>query len=154
MLLDSAVLLRGHKIRRFFEFLWFPPKKAAMETDVQSTVHRQENKSDSGQGPLKSNSFSTCINRLTGSLPDNSECPVDALGEIQMIRCPSCDCRRTHRSRSKGLLEKWLLAMICVRPFRCEQCDERFFAWSLRKIPNELHPATNGKNRFSSPKPA
>ena len=44
-----------------------------------------------------------------------------------MICCPNCDSARIHLSRRKGLLEKGILAMIFVRPFRCEECDGRFF---------------------------
>jgi hypothetical protein len=65
--------------------------------------------------------------------------------ETQKIRCPSCDSHRIHQSRRKGLLEKWLLAMIFVRPFRCERCDLRFFTWSVKRIPDALHRVRNGE---------
>ena len=59
-----------------------------------------------------------------------------SLGGTQTITCPSCGSRRIHQSRRKGLLEKCILAAIFARPFRCERCDERFFALSLKKVPN------------------
>ena len=54
----------------------------------------------------------------------------------KMICCPNCDSARIHPSRRKGFLEKGLLAMIFVRPFRCEKCDDRFFRWSFSTNPN------------------
>ena len=46
-----------------------------------------------------------------------------------MICCPNCESARIHLSRRKGFLEKGILAMIFIRPFRCEECDDRFFRW-------------------------
>jgi hypothetical protein len=53
-----------------------------------------------------------------------------------MICCPNCDSARVHLSRRKGLLEKGILAMIFIRPFRCEECDGRFFRWCFSTDPN------------------
>jgi hypothetical protein len=53
-----------------------------------------------------------------------------------MICCPNCDSARIHLSRRKGFLEKGILAMIFVRPFRCEVCDVRFFRWCFSTNPN------------------
>ncbi len=41
----------------------------------------------------------------------------------------------THRSRAKRILESVLLAVIFMRPFRCAECDSRFFRWSTAKKP-------------------
>ena len=49
------------------------------------------------------------------------------------INCPSCQGQRIHRSKTKGVLESGLLAMIFVRPFRCEKCDYRFFRWKQNR---------------------
>jgi hypothetical protein len=49
------------------------------------------------------------------------------------IRCPDCGSLQTHRSRKRGIVEYVLSAIIFVRPFRCEECDARFFRWSLRE---------------------
>jgi len=51
------------------------------------------------------------------------------------ISCRRCSSPRTHRSRRKGFLESGLLTMLFVRPFRCEQCDHRFFRWSFSANP-------------------
>ena len=53
-----------------------------------------------------------------------------------MISCPSCRGERIHQSRRNGFLEKVILAMIFVRPFRCEKCDDRFFRGSFSTNPN------------------
>ena len=52
-----------------------------------------------------------------------------------MICCPNCESARIHQSRRKGIVEKLILALLLVRPFRCEVCDQRFFRWSLAASP-------------------
>ena len=53
-----------------------------------------------------------------------------------MLSCPDCQSCQIHRSRRRGILERAVLRMIFVRPFRCEKCDLRFFRWSLAPNPN------------------
>ncbi len=48
-----------------------------------------------------------------------------------MMSCPLCHSKRIHRSRRKGIIEKGILPLIFVKPFRCERCDLRFFRWSF-----------------------
>jgi DNA-directed RNA polymerase subunit RPC12/RpoP len=51
------------------------------------------------------------------------------------ITCPNCGSASTHRSKTKGFQETVFLAMIFSRPFRCEECDSRFFRWSITEKP-------------------
>jgi len=46
-------------------------------------------------------------------------------------RCPCCQSNQIYRSRTKGILES-VMSRIFVRPYRCVDCDCRFFRWSLR----------------------
>jgi len=39
-----------------------------------------------------------------------------------MKNCSLCHSVRIHQSRRVGFLEKTILAVIFVRPFRCERC--------------------------------
>lgn len=55
-----------------------------------------------------------------------------------MISCPLCHSKRIHQSKRKGILEQVILAMILVRPYRCEKCDYRF----LRRSINTNHNAS------------
>lgn len=48
-----------------------------------------------------------------------------------MLNCPLCHSKRIHRSKRKGIVEQGILALVFVRPFRCERCDFRFFRWSF-----------------------
>jgi hypothetical protein len=73
--------------------------------------------------------------------------------EVPTIKCPSCGSHRIHQSRRKGVWEKCALAMIVVRPFRCERCDQRFFAWSPSAVPNTLPRQKNGKSDLLRPRP-
>ena len=59
-----------------------------------------------------------------------------------MPSCSLCHSQRTHCSRRKGIIERGILAMLFVRPFRCERCDYRFFRWSFTTNPNVSRPAT------------
>ena len=57
------------------------------------------------------------------------------------VNCPQCTSQRIHQSRRRGIMER-ILAMMFVRPFRCERCDLRFFRWSFTANPNSSRPAT------------
>ena len=65
------------------------------------------------------------------------------LRRASMINCPHCRSIQIHQSKRKGLLETGILALMLIRPFRCEKCDLRFFRWSLTSTPNSSHPATS-----------
>jgi hypothetical protein len=49
--------------------------------------------------------------------------------------CPNCSGTRAHWSRRKGMFEKTLLRVLAVRPYRCEDCDERYFGVGLHRDP-------------------
>ena len=59
-----------------------------------------------------------------------------------MLNCPICDSKRIHQSRRKGVVEKIILALLFIRPFRCEKCDMRFYHWSFSSNPNSSRQAT------------
>jgi len=40
--------------------------------------------------------------------------------------CPDCGGKKIRRSRPRGFLESMILPLF-YRPFRCEECDRRFF---------------------------
>ncbi len=41
--------------------------------------------------------------------------------------CPHCRSVETSRSHRRGTVERYLLRVIGVRPFRCLNCDVRFY---------------------------
>ena len=41
--------------------------------------------------------------------------------------CPYCGSAEVFRSHRRGAVEKFLLRPIGVRPFRCVNCDARFY---------------------------
>src|SRR5271155_2363430 len=45
------------------------------------------------------------------------------------VGCPRCQSRATHRSKRRGTFELTILSVIPLRPFRCEDCDRRFYAF-------------------------
>ena len=42
-------------------------------------------------------------------------------------RCPDCGSRDIHRSKRRGITEKLILPLVITRPFRCGECDSRYF---------------------------
>ena len=42
-------------------------------------------------------------------------------------RCPVCNSGYVHRSMRRGFAESWILPLLLTRPFRCEECDARYF---------------------------
>ncbi len=44
-----------------------------------------------------------------------------------MTGCPRCKSQQIHQSRRKGIVERKLLTLLFLRPFRCESCDFRFY---------------------------
>jgi hypothetical protein len=43
--------------------------------------------------------------------------------------CPRCDAQIVHRSRRRGVIEKCLFPLLLILPFRCDQCDFRYFGY-------------------------
>jgi hypothetical protein len=87
------------------------------------------------------------VQKETDARISSAQTPLKRLrivpGEIVMKNCPKCDSVRIHQSRRRGFIEKIALAVIFVRPFRCEWCDARFFRWSLSENPNAERSATS-----------
>jgi hypothetical protein len=44
--------------------------------------------------------------------------------------CPHCRRIETSRSHRRGTVERYVLTIIGVRPFRCLNCDARFYAFA------------------------
>jgi hypothetical protein len=48
-------------------------------------------------------------------------------------RCPSCGCVEVRRSARKNFFEAALLLFLLTRPFRCENCGNRFYDLAFRR---------------------
>jgi hypothetical protein len=59
-----------------------------------------------------------------------------------MKSCPKCESARIYRSKRRGIVERIILTMISVRPFRCERCDARFYVWFVSTNPQASRKAT------------
>jgi hypothetical protein len=71
----------------------------------------------------------------------------EGIRRITLKSCPWCHSERTHLSRRKGILEKTILTVLFVRPFRCSTCDHRFFRASFLSNPNESRTVTTHLGR-------
>ena len=56
-----------------------------------------------------------------------------------MMTCPICGSKRVSRSRRRGFVEKTILSLIFIKPFRCEACDSRFLRSSRTSQPASTH---------------
>lgn len=77
-----------------------------------------------------------CKRRQTGSLPQQKiysghRTPIRCPGGCRHMICPHCRSKHVHLSRRRNVIERIILAVAFVRPFRCEDCDLRFFRHSL-----------------------
>jgi len=57
-----------------------------------------------------------------------------------ILTCPNCQSSRIHRSKTKGVVEIVFATLLFRRPFRCEECDTRFFRWSITEKPRPERP--------------
>jgi len=55
-------------------------------------------------------------------------------------RCPYCRSEALRRSLMRGIIERWVLRMIGIRAFRCEDCDQRHYGFR----PEEAQPEKKG----------
>jgi hypothetical protein len=59
-----------------------------------------------------------------------------------MVSCPQCGSEEIHLSKRNGIIDICILTVLFVRPFRCDECDFRFYRWSFSPRPNATGPAT------------
>jgi hypothetical protein len=62
--------------------------------------------------------------------------------------CPSCGGKVVGRSRRHGLLD-WLVLPLLLRPYRCEDCKDRYLGFIYR--PRQAAPSA--KPRVTHPAP-
>jgi hypothetical protein len=68
-----------------------------------------------------------------------------------MRHCPECHSARLRRSKRRGLIERHLLSVVALKPFRCESCLHRFFRWPGRgQEANAFTPAERPTLEFGS----
>jgi ribosomal protein L37AE/L43A len=46
------------------------------------------------------------------------------------VLCPHCQSKAIRRSKRRGVFESSILSLLPVRPFRCKDCDHRFYGLS------------------------
>jgi len=55
--------------------------------------------------------------------------------EIQMLahrnngHCRSCGSKSVSRSKRRGIVERVLFRLLPIRPYRCNDCDSRFYGY-------------------------
>jgi hypothetical protein len=49
--------------------------------------------------------------------------------------CPSCQNPSIYRSRRHGMFESILGGILLLYPYRCQQCDARFYIFGQRRLP-------------------
>jgi len=46
--------------------------------------------------------------------------------------CPWCGCTEIHKSRRRGLIDRGFCRILRISPYRCEECDRRFYGREAR----------------------
>lgn len=65
-------------------------------------------------------------------------------------RCPSCDGSSIYRSRRYGAFEMILGRILLLYPYRCQQCDARFYIFGQRRLPAlPVKPEHSGSPQLS-----
>src|SRR5260370_37086665 len=67
----------------------------------------------------------------------------DSLHWVMDRRCPSCGSAEVRRSARKNFFEAALLPFLLTRPFRCENCGNRFYGLAFRRrtpAPDDAKP--------------
>ena len=54
---------------------------------------------------------------------------MDLIHSSEQKKCPRCSSRLVHKSRRRGLAEKVAYALLQISPYRCGECDHRYFRW-------------------------
>jgi hypothetical protein len=54
---------------------------------------------------------------------------MHTLERLTTRACPRCECKSIRRSHRVGFIERCLLRMSFIRPYRCLDCDRRFYLY-------------------------
>lgn len=65
-----------------------------------------------------------------------------ALKRFSHCSCPACGGHAVRRSRRNGLVERVLLRVVFIRPYRCVTCDKRFYH-TLPLLPRQYNTQRN-----------
>jgi transposase-like protein len=55
--------------------------------------------------------------------------------------CPRCGSNLVRRSRRRGMFERIMCALGLISPFRCEDCDYRYFRFRSSQAHQAHRPA-------------
>jgi DNA-directed RNA polymerase subunit RPC12/RpoP len=53
---------------------------------------------------------------------------MSSYDENARLKCPQCASQDTRRSERRGPFERVVLPLLYMRPYRCMDCDARFYA--------------------------
>ncbi len=96
---------------------------------MDMTPSRHEPNTQSANMPSNAPRSSSLLNSSAGSA-DHRQRVWLKLGARPHI-CPKCGSAATQRSQRHGILERITLGLLPVRPFRCMDCNKRFYGLLL-----------------------
>jgi len=68
----------------------------------------------------------------------------------RQVFCPRCGSTNVRRSHRRGFLERALFQLLGLRPYRCEDCDERFLRGYSKSIDATTKPSRPRREPESS----
>jgi hypothetical protein len=77
--------------------------------------------------------------------------PKIRFGAVHSISdCPSCNGSSIYRSRRYGRFEMILGRILLLYPYRCQQCDARFYIFGQRRLSTApVKPEPSGSPQLS-----
>lgn len=76
--------------------------------------------------------------------------PSSSWSHPAVFHCSECGHDQAYRSRPRGAFEKYFLAVLMLRPIRCERCYRRAYAWRwVPARPNAPASARRSGNQAS-----
>ena len=51
------------------------------------------------------------------------------MSRLMTRACPLCNGKSMRRSHRVGFVERWLMRFSMIRPYRCLNCDSRFYLY-------------------------
>lgn len=75
------------------------------------------------------------------ALLSRSRCPLEERPKARVHRCPRCKSLAIRRTLRDGFVEQMLLRLLKLAPYRCNDCEKRFF--DFKATPQAPQSMTN-----------
>ena len=114
-------LQTNHRIEATGELVWTD------ETRKKGGLRFTSLSNEGHQNSWTHQSITPPTTRKTESFPKQIHMPARASALIPNRLCPNCGNQNVHKSHKRGFVEKYLLRLLLLCPYRCDACYHRFY---------------------------